>query len=199
MSEQQDARIEAALNVLREAQAPEGLEARILAAVRTREAERSSSRLVAAPGWLWSGAAVATLAIVALLVAVEAHRFHYETTQSKRRVDAVRPLAPVVAKEVKVEQSPSRPSIRVEKKPTVLRVAKVRSEDSLAMQEMLAPSSLAPPMPLTEQERLLRRVVYKGNPTELAMLNPAIRAMRNADEKADVQRFFGAPTKEDNE
>jgi len=30
----------------------------------------------------------------------------------------------------------------------------------------------APPMPLTEQEKLLLRIAHKGDPEELAMLNP---------------------------
>jgi hypothetical protein len=47
-------------------------------------------------------------------------------------------------------------------------------------------------MPLTEQERLLLRIAHKGDPVELAMLDPMQRAARNAEEQTEFQRFFGA-------
>jgi hypothetical protein len=47
---------------------------------------------------------------------------------------------------------------------------------------------------LTEQEKLLLRIAHKGDTTELAALNPLLRAARYAEEKADVQRFFEPAT-----
>jgi len=44
---------------------------------------------------------------------------------------------------------------------------------------------------LTEQERLLLRIVHRGDPVELAMLDPMQRAARNVEEQAEFQRFFG--------
>jgi hypothetical protein len=44
--------------------------------------------------------------------------------------------------------------------------------DPIAMAEMQAPSQLAPEMPLTSQERLLQRVVHRGDPIEIAELEP---------------------------
>jgi hypothetical protein len=43
----------------------------------------------------------------------------------------------------------------------------------------------APPMPLTE---------HKGDPVEMAMLDPMQRASRNVEERAEFQRFFGEVT-----
>jgi hypothetical protein len=63
-------------------------------------------------------------------------------------------------------------------------------EDSVAMSEMRAASFPAPPMPLTDEERLLLRMVRKGDPVELAMLDPKMEALRDAEEKAEFQRFF---------
>ena len=63
--------------------------------------------------------------------------------------------------------------------------------DSLAVSEMRAASHPAPPMPLTEQERLLLRIVHKDDPVEVAVLNPAWRAARDAEDQAEFQRFFG--------
>jgi hypothetical protein len=52
----------------------------------------------------------------------------------------------------------------------------------------------APPMPLTEQEKLLLRIAHKSDPVELAMLDPVVRAARDAEEKAEVKNFFEPPT-----
>jgi hypothetical protein len=65
----------------------------------------------------------------------------------------------------------------------------VDDSDSIALRAANHP---APPMPLTEQERLLLRVVHQGDPVELAMLDPVQRAARNAEEQTEFQRFFGA-------
>ena len=76
------------------------------------------------------------------------------------------------------------------------RAKTARSEDSLAMREMMAPSQPAPPMPLTKQEKLLLRLVHKGDPVELAMLNPELRARQIAEGRAEFQRFFEQKTSE---
>jgi hypothetical protein len=70
------------------------------------------------------------------------------------------------------------------------------SEDSIAMSEMRAPSLPAPPMPLTEQERLLLRMAHKNDPVELAILDPKLRELQDAQEKAEFQRFFARATAE---
>jgi hypothetical protein len=63
-------------------------------------------------------------------------------------------------------------------------------DDSVAMSEMRAASFPAPPMPLTDEEKLLLRMVHQGDPVELAMLDPKMEALRDAEEKAEFQRFF---------
>ena len=64
--------------------------------------------------------------------------------------------------------------------------------DSVALEEMRAASHPAPPLPLTEQERLLLRIAHMGDPVELAMLDPMTRAARDVEEGAEFQRFFGS-------
>jgi hypothetical protein len=64
------------------------------------------------------------------------------------------------------------------------------------MSEMQSPSFPAPPMPLTEQEKLLLRIARKVDPVEMAMLDPRVRAMQDAEEKAEFQRFFGQTAKQ---
>jgi len=79
---------------------------------------------------------------------------------------------------------------RTQVRAEVARPVSQGDEDSVAMSEMRAASFPAPPMPLTEEERLLLRMVHKGGPVELAMLDPKMEEMREAEEKAEFQRFF---------
>jgi hypothetical protein len=75
-------------------------------------------------------------------------------------------------------------------------VEAVREGDSAALEETRAASYPAPPMPLTEQERLLLRLVHKDDPVELAMLDPKLRDLQDSEDKAEFQRFFGQATKQ---
>jgi hypothetical protein len=72
----------------------------------------------------------------------------------------------------------------------------VVDSDSAALEEMHAASYPAPPMPLTEQERLLLRLVHKDDPVELAMLDPKLRDLQDSEDKAEFQRFFGQSMKQ---
>ncbi len=51
----------------------------------------------------------------------------------------------------------------------------------------------APPMPLTNQEKLLLRIAHKDDPQALAPLTPAGRAAEQAQENAAFQNFFPPP------
>ena len=68
--------------------------------------------------------------------------------------------------------------------------------DSVAVREMRAASLPEPPMPLTEQEKLLLRVVHRSDPVELAMLNPEMEARREAEGAVEFQKFFEPPVTE---
>lgn len=72
-------------------------------------------------------------------------------------------------------------------------IATLSPSDALALSEMQAPSQPAPPMPLTEQERLLLRVLYRHHTVELAALDPMASAARNAREDAEFKEFFAPP------
>jgi hypothetical protein len=74
--------------------------------------------------------------------------------------------------------------------------ATVDSEDSLAMSEMRAASFPAPKMPLTEQERLFLRMTRRVDAVELAVLDPHMRELEEAEDKAEFQRFFAKPATE---
>lgn len=69
-----------------------------------------------------------------------------------------------------------------------------RSEqDAVALSELHASSHPAPPMPLTRQEQLLLQVIHKGDPVELAMLDPNVRGSEEANSRADFDHFFPPP------
>jgi hypothetical protein len=74
--------------------------------------------------------------------------------------------------------------------------AAVLDSDAVALDDLHAASRPAPPMPLTEQEKLLLRLVHKDDPVELAMLDSRVRAMEDLEDRAEFQRFFGQSTKQ---
>ena len=55
----------------------------------------------------------------------------------------------------------------------------------------------APPEPLTEQERLLRRIAHTGDRVELAALNPEISDRLMAMDRSQVDAFFYQPPRVD--
>ena len=55
------------------------------------------------------------------------------------------------------------------------------------------PSLLAPPEPLSRQEKLLLQVVQRKDPTELAMLDPVVREKQFAKDRQQVDAFFYKP------
>ncbi len=54
----------------------------------------------------------------------------------------------------------------------------------------------APPLPLTEQERLLVLVAHQRDPKSLAILNGDLRAAESAKVSQEFQQFFGMSDKE---
>lgn len=200
--------IERVLTGLRDVEAPEGMERRILAGLEGRAAARSGWRAV--PIWLamppgrsiarglacgvaLAGAVVLVLAIPAMR---RAGRVPVRSKIDTGRVKVV-PMTPAVIATGDVERSSPVPgvgsSVRLgtTKVNEAESVSAADSGDSVAMSEMRAPSFPAPPMPLTEQERLLLRIARKVDPVEMAMLDPKVRALQDAEEKAEFQRFFG--------
>jgi hypothetical protein len=54
----------------------------------------------------------------------------------------------------------------------------------------------APPLPLTEQERLLLRLAHRGDSDTTAILNPDVRAAQTAKATEQFQQFFAINAKE---
>jgi hypothetical protein len=54
----------------------------------------------------------------------------------------------------------------------------------------------APPLPLTEQERLLLRLAHRHDVQSVAILNPDLQAAASAEAAEQFQQFFGIEAKE---
>jgi hypothetical protein len=207
--------IERVLAGLRDVETPEGMERRILDGLEGRVQARSGLGRFA-PAWLaMPSRPVATMSLMcgiafaglfAIALAIPAiRRFGHTPAQSLSQpkvnsvsVESLIPAVPeTVAKNAQLRSSGS--GARFAARKNAIRTKAVRDTDSVALNEMHDASFPAPPMPLTEQERLLLRIVHKGDPVEMAMLDPAVRAARDAEEKAAVTNFFEPPTTKGNE
>lgn len=207
-----DEAIEKVLEGLRNCDAPAGMERRILEAVqeyasssqsgwrRLRSIWLVTQPIVIAARSLTYGLAMAGL--FALVFAIPAfHQREHAPTSSKRNsaTPTALPAPPsVVAESVQPPAATSgeRPMQKMSK---VRRAELTRTSDSIALREMHAPSRPEPPMPLTAQERLLLRFVQTRSPEELAAVNPMKWAARDAEERAEFERFFEHQHTGDNE
>jgi hypothetical protein len=213
--------MEKVLAGLRDVEAPAGLERRILDGLGERVSARSRSGLrrllpiwlvaparPAAVGSLVCGVALAGLFAVAL--AIPAVRQLGHSLASARRDPAPAGSRTLGASEAAAMSArPALPRsglrsldamkgrMRVPAKTSVgSSEAAVLDSDAVALDDLHAASRPAPPMPLTEQEKLLLRLVHKDDPVELAMLDPRVRALEDSEDKAEFQRFFGQSTKQ---
>jgi hypothetical protein len=65
--------------------------------------------------------------------------------------------------------------------------------DAQLLADLHAPSHPAPPLPLTAEEKLFRRTIRYRNATQLAELDPIVRAKENAEETTAFKAFFPDP------
>jgi hypothetical protein len=203
--------IEKVLAGLRDAEAPVGMERRILEMLEDQASERLRPGWRFRPIWLFAperravtvslacGVALAGMLAVALMVPA-IRRLGHAPAQAKMNFGSMRPL-PTAASAVEatsVQLPPARSETRWMTKASVRRGVVVRDGNSEAGSAMQEASFPAPPMPLTEQERLLLRIAHKGDPVELAELNPVVRAARDSEAKAEVKKFFEPSTTGEN-
>lgn len=199
--------IEKILEGLRNAEPSPGMERRILSAMRDRASTQSQSgwrRFI--PLWLSTqahlvttrpvacGVALAGIIIFALAIPV-IHRREHVAAPSKENSAPLKAF-PSASSEVAAENTTSeksRSNVRPRAKGKERRTELADADDSLAMREMRAPSRPAPTLPLTEQEKLLLRMVHT-RPEELALLDPVKWAAKDAKEKAEFDKFFGSST-----
>jgi hypothetical protein len=70
------------------------------------------------------------------------------------------------------------------------RVAARRPRDLTALSDVPSAGFPAPPLPLTEQERMLLRVARRDDAKNKALLNPDLQAAQSAKNTEQFQHFF---------
>ena len=210
-----DDAVERVLRGLREVEPPPGMEGRMLRAMRDRATEaearpwyrqrrRALSRAALALACM-GAVAIAGSGLVTLLHHREAGKLAEHAgvgvgttlVTSRPRQEASLHPAPAARSNAGqvVRSSPARVTLRRGPADPGLRPARAAGAMHAGERDQSFP---APPMPLTEQERLLLRIAHSGDPVELAMLNPEKRAAREAGTDADFQRFFNPKSTEAN-
>jgi hypothetical protein len=205
MMENSDEAMERVLAGLRDAEAPAGMEQRILEAVRDGAPRRREWSL--ALSWRGAGMRTCAVAVVGMVMVssmvcwtvLREHRTDRGGRESRSRMVPMTPPDPQVQVVSAIAQQhlSERPVLRGGEKAKARRAKVDREEESPARQETLAANHPAPEAPLTEEERLLLRIAHKGDPMEIAALNPVLWAKRDAEEQAEIQKFFEPSTKGD--
>lgn len=191
--------IEKVLTGLQTTEPPPGMQRRILETLQARTAAQSlSARTSARPITITFAAySVALCLLVIVIAAPMIHRMGHAPAQPKTASSTIE-LPPPSAPTVATKEAPA-PRPRSPKKPSMQTAKLIHDSDSTALGEMHAASLPAPPMPLTDQEKLLLRIAHKGDPVELAMLDSAMRAKQEAEGKTEFKKFFGPSTTGENE
>jgi hypothetical protein len=189
-----DGTIERLLAGLRDAEPPGGMERRILEAL-----DGMGAREMAASNSLWRRPLRPAIAIllactVILMVAFTVQQHKHVPGQQFVPLKPKAGLngAPNILASLRVDQKPQHPPVdqRVRSpRGTTSRVPPSTGEAQTA-------SFPAPPLPLTEQERLLLRLAHRGDADNMAILNPAVRAAQTAKATEQFQQFFAINAKE---
>lgn len=203
--------IEKVLAELRSADAPAGMHSRITEALQDHASARPQS-VWGRPVWTRLAAitplqcGIAVAAILAVFVIIPAiHRYAHAPVESKTALPAASTLIAATPGPPTTSAQPPAPQLKAQAKARPITwtnapsMKPVLDMDTMALDEMRAPSQPAPPVPLTEQEKLLLRITRNRNPIQLAALSPAMRAAHDAEEEADFERFFEPPKIGDSE
>jgi hypothetical protein len=217
-----DHTIDRALSALRDAQPRSGLEGRILASLEHRSAAPQPRGFhLSAQVALWTATSATVLAIASLII-LHGHTAaptEFAHTSARNSVilseashrdakskdpDVVRPATnhePLSTTNLAqlsqtVSSRPER-AARSGETPVLGNTGEPRATgddlDAQALADLHAPSHPAPPLPLTPQERLFLHMLHYGNLTQLAELNPIVRAQHDDDEATAFKTFFPDP------
>lgn len=174
-----DGTIERLLSGLRDARPPAGIERRILEALDGMEVREAS-----APTSFWRPAMALLLAgVVIVMVALAVHQ-HRPAPGDVTNRSTVADVPPATRPELVTREASTLP------RRMTARVTVKHPHDVPAVGETQAASFPAPPMPLTEQEKLLLRVAHRGDAENMAILNPDVRAAQTAKATEQFQQFF---------
>ena len=176
-----DEAIDRVLAGLRDVEAPVGMERRVLAAMEERAAARSGF------GWRgWAAAAAAVAVVVGAVVISVGHPVSGPQGVAMLKVPPVAPApVAVVAAPAKVQK---RNIAILPFAQNDLKIARMGEEGPVA-----SGGIPAPPMPLTEQEKLLLHLATHAEPQELTPLIAEVRARKDAEFDEEFQQFFAPP------
>lgn len=162
-----------------------GLEYRVRARLAV-SGEASNRRSFTFWPWVWGAAGA--LAAATVLVAV-LHRSPAPQNPAVARRELPAPAVQVAAR----PETASTPRfyLRVRQPP------RVDAADSVTLREMRAVSHPAPEAPLTTEEKLLQRIATQAGPEEIALLNPEVRAQKEAEQETEFEEFAGQPAGKD--
>jgi hypothetical protein len=173
--------IERLLAGLRDAEPQPGIERRILDGMQARKT------VVPVPFWrklrpqTLAVSLASALVITAVFIAIALHlRSRVSGDSSHPPTLAVRQESPAEAFTRKVSVPGRRAS----------RVGSKHSFTISGKPDLRAASFPAPPLPLTEEEKLLLRLAHRRNPEDTAILNPAEQAAQAAKANDQFQQFF---------
>lgn len=190
--------VDAVLQALGRAQAPEGLEARVVQGLAARmDAELAAARVARGAWWRGAAAGFAAAGFAAGVVMLGGHLVRGRESAgmtAAARVTVVgqraQRSAVVDARDLNDRREPCTGA-------PVLRVASVGSEQRLGAVRIEGASKgtgiLA--SPLTAEERGLVRLAQSGDLKELATLNPEVRERLEAEDAAQFQSFFAEKSK----
>jgi len=179
------------LAALRDIEAPRGMEQRVMAAIEQREAS------VPARNYAWGFAALAAAALVTAMVAFWLMP-RLPNSHPTAVTNAPTLAAPVQAWTLARAHSEPVTPIAVPHRNHPVPVSRRSNQllcdcDPTAVAEANAPSLPAPELPLTEQERLLRRIAQHPDQVQVAELTSAGREASSAADKDDFKTFFTPP------
>jgi hypothetical protein len=163
-----DRTIENLLAGLRDAEPPPGMHHRILDAMVARRATTHSPRRLLHPA-----IAMSLACALALTIWVQHHR-HIPTNLRSytTNVDAPRTKPPQMV----ANTTPREPR---------------RSTSRVLLRSTQTPGFPAPPLPLTQQEKLLLRLAHRNDAQDMTLLNPNVQARQSAKATQQFQQFFG--------
>jgi len=198
------------LGALRDAAPPEGMEVRIIQQLQhsaaTAQIARFDWRCVLAGSTLagawWRGAAIglaaAMLAVSGMLTVQHGRTAMSEHGQmAGRGGNHIRGVTSVSTSSPNPSplSTPARPCTHSTMLWAQIAVTAFGRSSLLAetRAESNAPSHPAPPLPLTDQERALIRLVQTSSPRQLAMLNPVEYANLEAQSALKFEKYFAPP------
>jgi hypothetical protein len=173
-----DRTIESLLASLRDAEPPPGMHHRILDAVAAGRATACSS-----PRRLHPAIAMSLACTLAVTIWVQHHRHTSANLRSYiTNSDTPRTTPPQTVVAAKTPCEPRRSTSKTSPRPTHT------TEGSYAKEN---PGFPAPPLPLSDQEKLLLRIAHRNDAQDRNLLNRDVQTQQSAKATQQFQQFFG--------